>query len=81
MSDLERLIEIARVLPPAKVHALLTVAEQMTDYVTDDDFLRKINSAPPLDVDEETAAELRVALSDRGETISHEDLKRHLGLG
>ncbi len=81
MSELERLIEIARVLPPAKVHALLTVAEQMSDYVSDEEFLRKINSAPPVDVDEETAAELRAALSERSETISHEELKHKLGLG
>ena len=80
MSELERLIEIARVLAPAKVHALLTVAEQMTDYASDAEFLRKINSAPPLDLDEDTAAELRAALSGRGETISHEELKRELGL-
>ncbi len=81
MSELERLIEIARALPPAKVHALLGVAEQMTDYVPDEEFLRKINSAPPLDVDEETAAELRAALSESCETISHEELKHELGLG
>ena len=81
MSELERLIEIARVLDPAKVHALLTVAEQMTDFVSDEEFLRKINSAPPLDLDEDTAAELRAALSERGETISHEGLKHKLSLG
>ncbi len=80
MSELERLIEIARLLPPAKVHALLSVAEQMTDYVSDEEFLRKINSAPPLDLDEDTAAELRAALSERGETVSHEELKNKLGL-
>jgi hypothetical protein len=80
MSDLDRLIEIARDLPPAKVHALLSVAEQMTGYLSNEEFPRKINSAPPLDVDEETAAELRVALSDRGATISHEELKQELGL-
>jgi hypothetical protein len=80
MSELERLIEIARVLPPAKVHALLTVAEQMTGCVSQEEFLRTINAAPPLDVDEETAADLRVALSGRGETISHEELKQRLGL-
>ncbi len=81
MSELERLIEIARVLPEAKVHALLTVAEQLTDYVSDEEFLRKINSAPRLDVDEETAEELRAALSERSETISHEELKHKLSLG
>jgi alpha-D-ribose 1-methylphosphonate 5-triphosphate synthase subunit PhnL len=80
MSELERLIEIARVLPPAKVHALLTVAEQMTGYVSQEEFLRTINAAPPLDVDKETAEELRLALSGRGETISHEELKQKLGL-
>ena len=80
MNELERLIEIARVLPPAKVHALLTVAEQMTGFVSEQEFLRTINSAPPLDVDEETAADLRLALSGRGETIGHEELKQKLGL-
>jgi hypothetical protein len=81
MSELERLIEIARELPEAKIHALLTVAEQMTGGLSEDDFLRKINAAPSLDVDEETAGELRVALSERGETLSHEELRRQLGLG
>ncbi len=81
MSDLERLIEIARVLPPAKVHALLSVAEQMTEYISNEEFLLNINSAPPLDVDEETAAELRAALAERGETIGHQELKRELGRG
>jgi len=80
MSGLERLIEIARVLPPAKVHALLSVAEQMTDYVADEEFPRKINSAPAIDVDAETAAELRSALAERGTTVNHEELKRELGL-
>ena len=80
MNELERLIEIARVLPPSKVHALLTVAEQMTDYVSDEEFLRTINAAPPIDVDEETAGELRLALSERSDTISHEELKHKLGL-
>jgi hypothetical protein len=80
MSDLERLIEIARVLPPVKVHALLSVAEQMTGCVSDDEFLRKLNAAPAMDVDDETATGLRVALAERGTTIGHEDLKRELGL-
>jgi hypothetical protein len=80
MNELERLIEIVRVLPPSKVHELLTVAEQMTDHISDQEFLRTINSAPPLDVDEETAVELRLALAERSETIGHEELKRKLGL-
>jgi hypothetical protein len=75
------LIEIARELPPAKVHALLKVAEQMTEYVSDERFLGEINSTPPLDVDEETAEKLRAVLSGRAETISHEELKHKLGLG
>ncbi len=80
MSDLDRLIEIARVLPPAKVHALLTVAELMNDYVPDEEFRRKIDAAPPLDVDDETAQELRNALGERSDTIGHDELKRKLGL-
>ena len=80
MSGLERLIEIVCLLPPAKIQALLTVVEQMTGYVSDEDFLRSINSAPRLEVDEETSAELRAALAERGATISHEQLKRELGL-
>jgi len=42
--------------------------------------LRTIDSAPSLDVDEETAAEVRLALSGRGETIGNEELKQKLGL-
>ncbi len=80
MRDLERLIEIARVLPPPQVHALLSVAEQMAGFITDEEFLRKINTAPPIEVDEETATELRAALAERGETVGHEELKRELGL-
>ena len=80
MSERERLIEIVRVLPPAKVHALLTVAEQMSESVSSEEFLRKISPAFPLDVDEETAGELRTALSERGETIGHEERKGQLGL-
>ena len=80
MSDLERLIEIVRSLPPPKIQALLTVAERMTEPVSDEEFLRKINAAPPLDVDQETAAELRSTLRERHETISHEELKHELDL-
>ena len=80
MSDLELLIEVAQTLPPAKVHAPLTVAEQMTDSVSEDQFLRKLNSADPADVDADTAQELRSALAERGATITHEDLKRELDL-
>ncbi len=80
MSELERLIEIARALPPAKLRALLGVAEQMTDYVPDEEFRRKINAAPPLEVDSKTADELRNALRERGDTTGHDELKRKLGL-
>ncbi len=80
MSDLERLLEIARELPPEEVHVLLSIAKQMTDALSDEEFLRKINSAPPIDIDEATAADLRSALAERGATISHRRLKRELGL-
>jgi hypothetical protein len=36
--------------------------------------------AEPLDVDEETAKELRAARSEGGKTISHKELKRELAL-
>jgi hypothetical protein len=52
----------------------------MTDYISDQEFLRTINAAPPLDVDEATAVELRLGLSERSETIGHEELKHKLGL-
>jgi hypothetical protein len=51
MSELDRLIEIARSLPQAKVHALLGVAEADDGLRQDEEFLRRINSAPPLEVD------------------------------
>ncbi len=46
----------------------------------DDEFLRILNSAHAVDVDDETAQELRSALAERGATIPHEDLKRDLGV-
>lgn len=80
MSDLDRLLEIVRNLPPEKIHALLAVAERLTRGLEDDTFLRRINSAPPLDVHRETAAELRAALAECDETISREQALRELGL-
>jgi len=80
MSELERLVQIAQGLPPEKVHALLAVAEQMTDSVSDEELLQKLHFAPAIDIDVETAAELRSALAERGTTTSHDRLKRELGL-
>jgi hypothetical protein len=80
MSDLERLIEIARGLPPQKVHALLSVAEQMLPVATDEEFFRKLDAQPSVDVDDQTANELREGLADLGETVSHGEMKRQLGL-
>lgn len=80
MSDLDRLIEIARLLPPEKIQALLAVAERLKGNLDEQAFFRRINSPPPLDVDPETAAELRAALAECGETVSREEALRELGL-
>ena len=60
--------------------AVPAAAEQMTDSVSDEEFMRKINAAPAIDADEETAGELRESLADRGATIGHEELKREISL-
>lgn len=78
MSNRERLHEIIDRLSPYQVDALVALFEPA--LLSDEEFLRKINSPPPLDIDEETAAELRAALAEREETISHEQMKRELGL-
>ena len=46
----------------------------------EDDLLRKLDSVQAMDVDDETAQELRSALAERGATITHEELKRDLGM-
>jgi hypothetical protein len=80
MSDLQRLIELARILPPVKVQALLFVAEQMTPAIPDEEFAKRLAAAPPADLDEEAEAELEAAWAERGETMIPEELKRALNV-
>ncbi|MBE7542794.1 MAG: hypothetical protein M9913_20570 [Bryobacteraceae bacterium] len=53
----------------------------MTPEVSDQGFMERLNAGAPVDVDEETASKLRAALAELGTPISHEEMKRQLGLG
>jgi len=69
MSELERLHEIIDALPPQQVHA-----------ISDEEFARRSAMAPEEEVDERTTARIFAAEAERGEIISHAELKRRLGL-
>jgi hypothetical protein len=79
MSDLERLHEIIDDLPPQQVHALLTLLVP-PQPISDEEFARSLAEAPEEEVDEGTAARILAAEAERGESISHGELKQRLGL-
>jgi hypothetical protein len=79
MSEVDQLHEIIDVLPPQQVHALLALLEPLRP-ISDAEFARRLAEAPEEDVDEETATMLLAARAEIGETISHEEMKRRLGL-
>jgi hypothetical protein len=79
MSDLDRLHEIIDALPPQQVHALVTLLAPLQP-IDDAEFARRLAEAPEEEVDEETAARILAAEAERGENVSHGDLKQRLGL-
>jgi hypothetical protein len=79
MSELDRLHEIIDALPPQQVHALLTLLVP-PQPISEEDFARRLAEAPEEEVDEETIARILAAEAERGESISHEELKQRLGL-
>jgi hypothetical protein len=79
MSDLDRLHEIINALPPQQVHALLTLLAP-PQPVGDEEFARRLAEAPEEEVDERTTARILAAEAERGESISHGELKQRLGL-
>ena len=79
MSDLERLHEIIDDLPPRQVHALLTLLVP-TQPISDEEFARRLAMAPEEEIDEGTTARIFAAEAERGEIISHGELKQRLGL-
>ena len=79
MSDLDRLHEIIDALPPQQVHALLTLLAP-PQPIGDEEFARRLATAPEEEVDEGTTARILAAEAEGGEIVSHEELKRRLGL-
>lgn len=79
MSDLDRLHEIIEHLPPQQVRALLTLLEALQP-VSDQEFARRLTEFPQEEVDDETTARILAAEAEQGESISHDELKRRLGL-
>jgi hypothetical protein len=53
----------------------------MPQPISDAEFARILANAPEEDIDEETAARLLAAEAEEGETMSHDELLRRLGLG
>ena len=79
MSELDRLHEIIDALPPRQVHALLTLLVP-PQPISDEEFARRLAEAPEEEVDQETIARILAAESERGESISHGEMKQRLGL-
>jgi len=79
MSDLDRLHEIIDALPPQQVHALVTLLAPLQP-IGDEEFARRLAEAPEEEVDEETAVRILASEAEQGESISHGELKRRLGL-
>lgn len=79
MSDLDRLHAIVDCLPPPQVQALLTLLSPPLP-ISDAEFASRLSNAPEEEVDEETSARILASEAERGESISHLELKRRLGL-
>jgi hypothetical protein len=79
MSELDRLHEVIDALPQQQIRALLTLLAP-TQPISDEEFARRLAEAPEEEVDEETAARIFAAEAERGEVISHGELKQRLGL-
>ena len=79
MSDVDRLHEVVETLPPQQVYTLLTLLDP-AQPISNAEFARCLAEAPEEDVDEETTARLLAAQAEEGETISHGELLRRLGL-
>ena len=78
MSDLDRLHEIIDTLPVQQVQALLTILQSQP--VDNEEFARRLATAPEEELDDETMARIVAAEADPGESIPHDELKRRLGL-
>ena len=79
MSELDRLHAIIDGLPQQQIRALLTLLAP-TQPISDEEFAHRLAEAPEEEVDEETAARIFAAEAERGEVISHGELKQRLGL-
>jgi hypothetical protein len=79
MSDLDRLHEIVDSLPSQQVRALLSLLAP-AQPVSDDEFARRLAEAPGEEVDEATVALVLAAEAEQGDAISHDALKRRLGV-
>jgi len=79
MSDLDRLHEVIDALPQQQVQALLALLAPPRP-ISDEEFARRLAEAPEEEVDEETMARILAAEAEKGESISHGEMKQRLGL-
>ena len=78
MSELDRLHEIIDALPQQQVQALLTLLVPRS--ISEEEFARRLTEAPDEEVDEETVVRILAAEGEKGESISHKEMKQRLGL-
>ena len=79
MSDVDRLHEIIDALPQQQVQALLALLVPPRP-ISDAEFARRLAEAPEEEVDEATIARILAAEGEKGESISHGEMKQRLGL-
>lgn len=79
MSDIDRLHDMIERLPPRQIRALLTLLDTMQP-ISDEEFAHRLSESPPEEVDDETSARILAAETEQGENVSHDELKRRLGL-
>ncbi len=52
----------------------------MSDLISDEEFTRRLAEVPEEEVDETTTTAILAAEAEEGEVISHDEMKRRLGL-
>jgi hypothetical protein len=78
MNDRARLHEIIDRLPGQQVEALLTLLEPRQS-ISDEEFVRRLAEVSEEEADDETVARVLAAEAEKGEIVSHNELKQRLG--
>jgi muconolactone delta-isomerase len=79
VSDIDRLHDLIERLPPRQIRTLLTLLDTIQP-ISDEEFAHRLSESAPEEVDDETSARILAAETEQGENVSHDELKRRLGL-